>query len=439
MWPVLVVTLLIIAALAILVAIIVGIIALIKWFNANSPEGKLKSAEEAADAAADAAERTAQAYNNLVDAVENLSDKYSALEDMTRGTQEWRDAVKEVNDEVLSLINDYPELAALVKNENGVLTLDLESQEVQDVLNKYEKQAAAAQNASLAAKINVNEKKAVVRANEVTEDVGVYNGDYTEKMSAATTEALARAMQSGEVRDTNGDGNTDEIAAWLKENGNYSESLYASAFAAQLSKTTDELVAFGNELYAMSEQERIYKEQMAQNAIDLVDATKYTEEQMKQMDIAATAGFADSFTDRFEADFSEMSKDEVADAKAEVAKNLYGEDATVSGNKITYKDENGEEQTKKLTDEEFKEQWAAIQATSAMTEAFEQLPKTIDKISAQMTSSAGKAFKAMYAGKEGSAMTKADIEAASQITQGELVTIWNNLTEEEKKAYGSFE
>jgi hypothetical protein len=56
-----------------------------------------------------------------------------------------------------------------------------------------------------------------------------------------------------------------------------------------------------------------------------------------------------------------------------------------------------------------------------------------------MSSEVGKAFKAMYAGKEGSAMTKADIEAAGQLTQGELVTIWNNLTEEEKKAYGSFE
>jgi hypothetical protein len=37
-----------------------------------------------------------------------------------------------------------------------------------------------------------------------------------------------------------------------------------------------------------------------------------------------------------------MSKDELSDAKTEVAKNLYGDDATVSGNKITYTDENGE-------------------------------------------------------------------------------------------------
>jgi hypothetical protein len=36
-----------------------------------------------------------------------------------------------------------------------------------------------------------------------------------------------------------------------------------------------------------------------------------------------------------------MSKAELSDAKAEVAKNLYGDEATVSGNKITYTDESG--------------------------------------------------------------------------------------------------
>jgi hypothetical protein len=55
------------------------------------------------------------------------------------------------------------------------------------------------------------------------------------------------------------------------------------------------------------------------------------------------------------AEYEKMSKDEQATAKEDVAKNLYGEDATINGNKITYTDENGDEQTKELTDEEFKE------------------------------------------------------------------------------------
>jgi hypothetical protein len=75
------------------------------------------------------------------------------------------------------------------------------------------------------------------------------------------------------------------------------------------------------------------------------------------MDVAASADFADSFTDKYEEQFANMDKnsEELTKAKEDVAKNLYGEDATVSGNTITYYDEEGEKQTKKLTDEEFKE------------------------------------------------------------------------------------
>jgi hypothetical protein len=150
------------------------------------------------DPTAEAAERTAQAYNDLVDAVENLSDQYDGLENLTRGTKEWKKAVKEVNAEVLDLIEKYPELAGFVENKNGVLTLDIESKEVQDVLEKYENKAAQASAASYAAKINVNEKKASVRANEVNSNKnlqGVYvsTGDsgYYQDLTQGTLKAVS--------------------------------------------------------------------------------------------------------------------------------------------------------------------------------------------------------------------------------------------------------
>ena len=65
----------------------------------------------------------------MADSFDSLSDKYSALEDLTKGSREWRDAVKEINDEVLTLVEQYPELAGLVENEGGVLTLDINSAE----------------------------------------------------------------------------------------------------------------------------------------------------------------------------------------------------------------------------------------------------------------------------------------------------------------------
>jgi hypothetical protein len=71
----------------------------------------------------------------------------------------------------------------------------------------------------------------------------------------------------------------------------------------------------------------------------------------------------------------------MSELKKEVATTMYGNNATVSDNTITYYDDNGDPQTEELSDEDFKSRWAAIKATQDMTEAFEQLPKTINKIS----------------------------------------------------------
>jgi hypothetical protein len=47
---------------------------------------------------------------------------------MTEGTDEWREAVEELNQQVLELIQTYPELGAAVTNVNGVLGLDTTSE-----------------------------------------------------------------------------------------------------------------------------------------------------------------------------------------------------------------------------------------------------------------------------------------------------------------------
>jgi uncharacterized membrane protein YcjF (UPF0283 family) len=121
-WPFILILLAVVAVVGILIAVFVAL-------AKNTPEAKLKEAQEAAEVAAEAADRAADAYRNLSDAFDSLSDKYAALEELTRGSREWRDAVKEINDEVLNLVDQYPELAGLVESKGGVLTLDLESDE----------------------------------------------------------------------------------------------------------------------------------------------------------------------------------------------------------------------------------------------------------------------------------------------------------------------
>jgi hypothetical protein len=144
------------------VALIAVIWLLVKAFNAikdATPEAQLQKAEETTKAAGEAADKAAEAYDNLKESLKGLDDQYAALENMTRGTREWNDAVNEINNAVLDLIDQYPELAALVKNKDGVMKLDIETDEVQEVLDKYQNQANTAKAVEIASKMAVVKRK----------------------------------------------------------------------------------------------------------------------------------------------------------------------------------------------------------------------------------------------------------------------------------------
>jgi hypothetical protein len=76
----------------------------------------LEKANKIANEAADAADKAAESYQNLSNSLTSLEDKYATIDELKQGTQEWRDAVQAVNNEVLDLIGKYPELAAFMKN-----------------------------------------------------------------------------------------------------------------------------------------------------------------------------------------------------------------------------------------------------------------------------------------------------------------------------------
>ena len=154
----------IVAALAVILLTITLIANAIK--NASA-EAKLERAQEAADAAADAADRAAESFNNLSTSLDDLSSKYEAMDDMVRGTKEWNEALQETNAAVLDLISEYPELAGLVENDGGVLKLDVDSDEVQNVLKEYESNSIKAQGAALGAKAEVSRAKQTVNFSEL--------------------------------------------------------------------------------------------------------------------------------------------------------------------------------------------------------------------------------------------------------------------------------
>lgn len=118
-----------------LVAVALAALGGIAWASHYFSEGEtlkrqLKEAQEATEATTQAAEDAQAAYEDVISAFDSYYTAQDALEKLTIGTSEWKEALIEVNQQVLDLISKYPELAQYVTTgENGELTISQEGKE----------------------------------------------------------------------------------------------------------------------------------------------------------------------------------------------------------------------------------------------------------------------------------------------------------------------
>ena len=118
LWPIL----LIAAGIAAIVAVIA---ILVSEAHKNSLAGQMEAAAEATERAADAAEKAKTAYDELLSDRSEYDEIQNNLAGLTRGTEEWKQALMETNQQVLELLNTYPQLAQYIgRGEDGQLTID---------------------------------------------------------------------------------------------------------------------------------------------------------------------------------------------------------------------------------------------------------------------------------------------------------------------------
>lgn len=106
------------AALAAIVLVGWGVVAIFQAIKNNTPEEQLKVAKERAKELNGVLEEATNSANELKDAFDQYDSAQQALEECTKNTQEWNEALTDVNNQVLSLLQAYPELAAMT-NETG--------------------------------------------------------------------------------------------------------------------------------------------------------------------------------------------------------------------------------------------------------------------------------------------------------------------------------
>ena len=118
MSPLLVIVGLIAIALAALVGTVLLLVKGFQALQAASPEGKLKAAQEKAEGLKDALDDAKNAAEDLRTAFDNYNSVVDALGECVQGTTEWNNALKDVNNTVLELMANYPQLASMV-NDDG--------------------------------------------------------------------------------------------------------------------------------------------------------------------------------------------------------------------------------------------------------------------------------------------------------------------------------
>lgn len=212
--------------------------------------GLYKMWNQASEAAATAAENAAnakkkyeqvkQAYEDLKSSFEKYDSIQNSLDDLTRGTQEWRDALRQANDVVLELLSTYPQLAAQVeRNAEGRLVLSQQGR--QDLLDYQNQQMIAARGASIIASIEARDAQALATAAGIGHEaygmgrVDEYgNIDYTgsPQLIASIAKAYVEGASNAELAQLSGLP-LEEIEELLAENRDQLTSLGQTLLANQ--------------------------------------------------------------------------------------------------------------------------------------------------------------------------------------------------------------
>lgn len=475
-----------------IVAIIAAVIALIAlvaiMFNNiknSSPEAKLQAAQSAAEEAAKAADEAAQAYENLANALEGLEDKYDGLKDLVRQTKEWNEAVKEINSSVLDLISEYPELARLVTRDNGVLRIDLQSQDVKDILSKYEQEKIYAQAQETRAQVDVSKaqqtvdfgsldavkkvatKRAIAQGAAVAEATAflpganfVYGGlaAYNASTKTKTDEtlqnavaALTKSIQEGETAM-----HSDDMAHFLELQGvaGHEARIMAEAFA----KDTQALLEYGNALNTYKAQQDAYYDAMAMQAQSLVNMTGWTDSEKA----IATATVSGEDIQRYEEQLQEdylaknknwffHDKDDSSEVEDELrkymAKTLGATDIKIRDNKIVYTDKEGVKQKvdKETYLNKMISQKATEQAASAMQASREAVKNVKQAAFGKLREKGYKedqvstAIAHLFEDVDGKKLTNEEITMLGNLTDADYKEMYKANEEGLKAMYGSYD
>lgn len=243
--PVLVITLALVAAFGILYGAVALISQAIKSLSDdyNADANAAKEAKEAASQMAEQATAAREEVDKLREAFEKYDTAVEKLRQCKKGTQEWRDALKEVNTIVANLIREFPNLAGsleISRDQSGQIVIE----NAEEVMQEAEQRASNLEMVSIAMNARASDKQSIADKTALQRQGAYYYASQVlHKVSNPTahepidnySKALAAAQKYGNILEDAGqyvDKTDDELKHFQQELGMTDE--YFESFKKQL-------------------------------------------------------------------------------------------------------------------------------------------------------------------------------------------------------------
>ena len=198
-------------------------------------------------------EQVKSEYNEIKSSIESIESAQKNLNAATKGTTEWREAVASVNEEVLNLLENYPELASEVENANGVLTLSEAGK--QKLLDKQLQELQTAQNAAYAASYEVTADKIKSLQKDLQDQLAdtVYDADYhiSEDTHTSAAKDVNVLQATGEIITDAQKANIDALIAAIQNKG--SSILFDEKYLASLGLSEEQITELQENTSALRE------------------------------------------------------------------------------------------------------------------------------------------------------------------------------------------
>ena len=161
-----------IGKIALVAAAISGVVFGIKQYIDYLDRYKIaaQNAKQVANQQQQQYDKTKESYDQLKTSIENYQSAQDAISSLTRGTQEWRDAIADANQQVLTLLQSYPQLAQYIKTTtDGLLKID--SDQLQEFQREQQGLLQGAQAASLTSNVIAKQKSNQNQANNIATNI----------------------------------------------------------------------------------------------------------------------------------------------------------------------------------------------------------------------------------------------------------------------------